>query len=80
MTRFRNCACWAGFGAALLLSPAILVFAAPFGYGICSDLAATTWLVPAAALAGAAAVAMKAVRRTAIRAQAVTAQAAKSIT
>lgn len=84
MTQFRHGAYWTGLALALLVSPAIVVFAVPFGYGICSDLVATTWLAPAA-LTLAALIGVNAVRRSAVRAQlaeveTVSAQAAKSIT
>jgi hypothetical protein len=55
-----------------MLSPAIVVFAAPFGYGILRDLMATAWLAPVS-LTVAAAIALNAMRRGAL-------QAAKSIT
>lgn len=56
----------------MLLSPAIAVFAAPFGYGIIRDLTATAWLAPVSLII-AAVIALNAMRRGAL-------QAAKSIT
>jgi hypothetical protein len=72
MKRFCSCARWTGLGLALMLSPALVVFAAPFGYGILRDLMATAWLAPVS-LTVAAAIALNAMRRGAL-------QAAKSIT
>jgi hypothetical protein len=74
MTQFRQWAGWAVVVVALLLSPAILVFAPPFTYGFCTDLARSPWLAPTALLT-AAALALNAVRRNAVKAQ-----TAKSIT
>lgn len=53
---------WVLASLALILSPAVVVFAAPFGYGICRDLVATAWLAPLA-LALAATIAFNAMRR-----------------
>lgn len=72
MKQFRSYTRWTGMGLVLLLSPAIVVFGAPLGYGILVDLLATAWLAPVALML-AAAIAFNAMRRGAL-------QAAKSIT
>lgn len=72
MNRLCNCARGTALGLALMLSPAVVVFAAPFGYGAFRDLAATPWLAPMSLIV-AAAVALNAMRRGAVH-------AAKSIT
>jgi hypothetical protein len=62
METLKRCAGWTLAGFALLMSPVLLVFAVPFGYGIVGDLIATAWLAPLA-LAIAAAIAFNAARR-----------------
>jgi hypothetical protein len=58
----KHCAGWTLAGVALLVSPVLVVFGVPFGYGIVGDLVATEWLAPLA-LAIAAAIALNAARR-----------------
>jgi hypothetical protein len=62
MQNLVRCAHWAGAGLMLVISPAIVVFGAPFAFGGASGLAETAWLAPAALLV-AAAVALNAQRR-----------------
>jgi hypothetical protein len=62
METLKRCAGWALAAVALLMSPVLVVFAAPFGYGIVGDLVATAWLAPLA-LTIAAAIAFNAARR-----------------
>jgi len=72
MTRLLNCVKWVGAALALLISPAIVAFGAPFAVGIVGDVAASAWLSPIA-LALAGAIAINAWRRG-------PSQAAKSMT
>jgi hypothetical protein len=64
METLKRYACRTLAAIALLLSPALVVFAVPFGYGVLGDLIATAWLAPLA-LTLAAAIAFNAVRRAA---------------
>jgi hypothetical protein len=60
--RLKRYACRSLAAVALLLSPALVVFAVPIGYGVLGDLIATAWLAPMA-LIMAAAIAFNAARR-----------------
>jgi hypothetical protein len=62
MKTWKCCAGWILVGFVLLMSPVLLVFAVPFGYGIIGDLVATAWLAPLA-LTLAGAIAFNAARR-----------------
>lgn len=67
MSTLRRCAVWLVAGLGLLVSPAAVCFAAPFGYGVLSDLVATAWLAPAS-LSLAALIAFNAARRASAQA------------
>ena len=75
METLKRYAGWTLAGVALLMSPVLLVFAVPFGYGMVGDLVATAWLAPLA-LTIAAAIALNAARRAIL----LQAAAPKSIT
>lgn len=62
MKKLRRYVGWAFTGLGLLLSPAAVCFAAPFAYGILSDLLAVAWFAPAS-LSLAALIAFNAARR-----------------
>jgi len=62
MEILKRYARWTTLGLALLLSPAVVVFAAPLGCGIIGDLLATAWLAPVS-LTLAAIIALNAARR-----------------
>ena len=79
MHKFLDSAKLGAAALALVMSPAIVVFAVPFGYGIGSDIVGTVGTAPAS-LTLAALIALNAWRRAPARAPVPAQAAAKSIT